>query len=101
MQAIKSNAAAAVPTADRTFSRTERALIRVDAYSPGTAPPAISARLLNRTGGAVVDVPVQMSGNTGELEMAFSSLAAGEYLIELNAKSEAGAAQQLVAFRIK
>jgi hypothetical protein len=90
-----------VPTADRAFSRTERVFVRVDAYGPGTAPPEIAARLLNRAGTGVLDMPVQASGATGEVDVALASLAAGEYLLELNAKSEAGTAQQLVAFRVR
>ena len=35
------------------------------------------------------------------MEVALASLAAGEYLLELNAKAESGTAQQMVAFRIK
>ena len=35
------------------------------------------------------------------MELAFASLAAGEYLLELNAKAEAGTAQDMVAFRVK
>jgi hypothetical protein len=100
VQAIKANPAA-VPTADRAFSRTERVFVRVDAYGPGTAPPEIAARLLNRAGTGVLDMPVQASGATGEVDVALASLAAGEYLLELNAKSEAGTAQQLVAFRVR
>jgi hypothetical protein len=48
------------------------------------------------------DLPVRQ-GATGqsELELALSPLAAGEYLIELNAKSESGSsAQELIAFRV-
>jgi VWFA-related protein len=100
VQALKANPGA-VPTADRAFSRSERLFVRVDAYGPGTASPGIAARLLNRAGTGVLDVPVQASGPTGELELALASLAAGEYLLELNAKSEAGSAQQLVAFRVR
>jgi len=100
VQGIKSNPSA-VPVADRTFSRTERLFVRVDAYAPGTVPPTLAARLLNRAGTSMLDVPVQMSGVTGEMEVALASLAAGEYLLELNAKAESGSAQQMVAFRIK
>ena len=74
--------------------------MRVDAYAPGTVPPTLAARLLNRAGTSMLDVPVQMSGVTGEMEVALASLAAGEYLLELNAKAESGSAQQMVAFRI-
>ena len=78
------------PTA--TFSRTERLLVRVDAYAPGSVPPAVTARLLNRAGHG--DVRCAGAGGrsaaAAEMELAFASLAAGEYLLELNAKAEAG-----------
>jgi hypothetical protein len=48
------------------------------------------------------DVPVQTSAGSGsQLELALSSFAAGEYLLELTAKSEAGSAQEFIAFRIR
>jgi hypothetical protein len=48
------------------------------------------------------DLPVrQAAGAPSEIELALAPLAAGEYLIELNAKSEGGStAQELVAFRV-
>jgi hypothetical protein len=101
VQAIKANAAP-VPSTDRNFTRAERLLVRVDAYGPGTVPPVVSARLLNRAGTAMFDVPVQAAGSGGaEMELAFAPLAAGEYVLELSAKSEAGAAQEIVAFRVR
>ncbi len=57
LAAIKANPAA-VPTADREFSRTERLLIRADAYTPGGVPPTVTARLLNRGGQKMADLPV-------------------------------------------
>ncbi len=101
VQAIRANPAAA-PSTDRMFARTERLLVRVDAYGPGTALPTLTARLLNRAGTPMFDVPVQMSDTgTAEMELLFASLAAGEYLLELNAKAEAGAVQEIVAFRVR
>jgi hypothetical protein len=101
IQAIKANAAP-VPSTDRSFTRTERVLVRVDAYSPGSAPPLVTARLLNRAGTSMFDVPVQTSsGGAAEMELAFAALAAGEYLLELSAKADAGAAQEMVAFRVR
>jgi hypothetical protein len=48
------------------------------------------------------DVPVQVSdGGGAELELSFASLAAGEYLLELSAKADAGSAQEVVAFRVR
>ena len=101
IQAIKANAAP-VPATDRTFTRTERVLVRVEAYSPGSAPPLVTARLLNRAGTSMFDVPVQTSsGGAAEMELAFAALAAGEYLLELSAKADAGAVQEMVAFRVR
>jgi VWFA-related protein len=92
----------AVPTTEREFSRTDRLYIRVEAYAPGGLTPPITARLLNRVGQSMSDLPVrQTPGRPSEVELALSPLAAGEYLIELNAKSEGGStAQELVAFRV-
>jgi VWFA-related protein len=91
----------AVPTADRDFSRTDRLLVRTEAYTPGGAAPTMTARLLNRGGGKMADLPVQAGqSGAGDVELPLSSLAAGDYLIELNAKTEAGSAQELIAFKV-
>jgi VWFA-related protein len=100
VQAIKADPAAP-PTVDRTFNRSERLVVRIDAYAPGAAP-LVTARLLNRTGAAMTDVAVQTPPAGGsELELPLASLAAGEYLLELNAKADSGTAQQVVAFRVR
>jgi hypothetical protein len=101
LQAVKSNPDA-LPTPSREFSRTDRLYIRAEAYAPGGLTPPVTARLLNRGGQSMADLPVQQRpGMSSELELPLSSLAAGEYLIELNAKSEGGStAQELIAFRI-
>lgn len=91
----------APPTTVREFSRTERLLVRVDAYAPGGNVPAITARLLNRSGDPMSEFPVQMKeGGLAELELPMSSLATGDYLIEINARSGSGAAQEIIAFRV-
>ncbi len=101
LQALKSNPDA-LPTSEREFSRSDRLFIRAEAYAPGGATPPVTARLLNRAGQSMATLPVQQRpGMPSELELPLSSLAAGEYLIELNAKSEGGSsAQELIAFRI-
>lgn len=101
LQAIKANPNA-VPTTERQFSRTDRIYIRVDAYAPGGVTPPVSARLLNRAGQSMADLPVQQApGRPAEIELGLSAFAAGEYLVELNSRSEGGStAQELVAFRI-
>jgi VWFA-related protein len=100
LQTIKANPAS-VPTTERSFSRAERLLLRVEAYSMDGTVPALSARLLNRGGTSMADIPVQAAGaGQGELEMGLSALAAGDYVIEVNGKTETGAAQELVAFKV-
>ncbi len=101
LQALKANPAA-VPTTERQFSRTDRLYVRVDAYAPGGVTPPVTARLLNRAGQSMADLPIQQApGRPAELELGLSAFAAGDYLIELNARSEGGStAQELIAFRI-
>ncbi len=89
VQAIKANPTA-MPTVDRAFARTERIVVRVEAYAPASGAPPVTARLLNRGGTAMTDVPVQVSdAGAAEIDLALASLAAGDYLLELNAKAEA------------
>lgn len=100
LQAIRANPAAP-PTPMREFSRTERLFVRLDAYAPGGVVPGITARLLNRAGQSMSDVPVQTpAGRSPEIDLPLSALAAGEYLLELNAKTQTGTAQELIAFRL-
>jgi hypothetical protein len=93
----------AVPTADREFSRTERLLIRFDAYGPGYTVPAVTARLLNRTGQPMTDLTAQPGEKYPQehaIDLPLAGLAAGEYLIEIKAKGEAGEATEMIAIRI-
>ncbi|MBI2222128.1 MAG: VWA domain-containing protein [Acidobacteria bacterium] len=102
LNALRADAAAS-PTASREFSRAERLVVRVQAYSPGDQPPAVTARLLNRTGKPMADLP--MKAPTGgardfEAELPLAALAAGEYLVEIKASAAEGEAKELVAFRV-
>jgi hypothetical protein len=100
LQALKANPAAA-PAVDRVFSRSERVLVRVEGYSADGAAPAITARLLNRGGTSMAEMPVQSAApGAGEMEIGLAALAAGDYVIEINASTPTGAAQELVAFKV-
>src|SRR4029078_13043684 len=101
LNAIKGNPDA-IPTTEREFSRTDRLFVRADAYAPRGIPPPVPARLLNRGGQQMSALKVQQApGKPAEIELPLSPLAAGEYLIELNARSEGGSsAQELIAFRV-
>ncbi len=95
------NDANAVPVATREFRRTDRLLIRVPAYGPGDTPPALTARLLNRAGQAMSDLPVSRLASTSEqqVDLPLASLPPGEYLVEVKAGDDAGT-RQLVGFRV-
>ena len=75
--------------------------VRLDAYAAGGAVPTVTARLLNRTGQVMADVPVQTPpGRAAEIDLPLSALAAGEYIVEVTGKTPSGTAQELIAFRI-
>ncbi len=91
----------APPIAMREFNRAERLLIRVEAYTPNGGKPDVTAKLLNRDGHPMADVPVQAAdGKPFSIDLPLASLAPGEYVLELDAKSASGTAQQMVGFRI-
>ncbi len=90
------------PVAAREFSRTERLLIRVPAYSANGATPRVSARLLSRGGQAMRDLDVTPAPSPGvyQIDLPLAGLAAGEYLVELAASSSAGEVKDLMSFRV-
>jgi VWFA-related protein len=94
--------ATAVPVAGREFSRTERLLIRFDAYGAGTDRPSASAALLNRAGQKMADVPVApaAAGGTHQIDLGLSSIPGGEYVVEITVKGASGEAKELVPFRV-
>jgi VWFA-related protein len=91
----------APPAATREFSRAERMLVRFDAYAAGGTTPEVSAKLLNRAGVSMADVPIQAAeGKPFQIDFPLASLAAGEYVIQIDAKSPSGTAQQMVGFKV-
>jgi hypothetical protein len=93
---------AAVPVASREFSRTERLLIRFRAYGSAGAAPQVSAKLLGRSGQPIRDLPVSASSTEGDLaiDLPLASFAAGDYVVEVTAKSGARDASDRLAFRV-
>jgi VWFA-related protein len=91
------------PVATRDFRRTDRLLVRADAYAPANAPTTVTAQLLNQQGTKMVDVPVTAptEGQTYSLDLPLASLAAGQYLLQITANSEGHKpVSELVAFRL-
>ena len=60
----------------------------------------MSARLLDRRGQPLTDVPVTPGPEASELRLALGNLGPGDYVLELTARIGDEAAQQYVAFRV-
>ena len=90
----------AIPMATRDLSRTDRLLIRFDAYARDGEAPSPSAAILSRAGRKMFDVPVtRATGASHQIDLTLSSLPPGEYLLEVVA-APAGP-RQLAAFRVR
>ena len=102
-QAINRGEATA-PTASRDFRRTDRLVIKTEAYAPGNATATLAAKLLNKQGQKMIDLPVNASTGTDKaslIDLPLASLAQGEYLLEISAASEGQKpATELIAFRV-
>jgi hypothetical protein len=91
----------ATPTAVREFSRTERLLIRFNAYVPGGVAAPVG-RLLNREGTKMSDLivkPFAEGGETFQLELPLASLPVGNYMVEVSLPNDAKV-KALIGFRI-
>jgi hypothetical protein len=90
-----------MPTAAREFSRTEQVLIRLTAYGAGSEKPAVTARLLNRDGNSVIDIPVTELHGAPLLELSLAPMAPGEYVIEIVAgQGSDRPARELIGIRV-
>jgi hypothetical protein len=92
------------PSATREFRRTDRLLIRLDAYAPADAPTTVTAQLLNQQGTKMTDLPVTApadSPQTRSIDVPLANLAAGQYLLEITGTSEGHKpVTELIAFRL-
>ena len=91
------------PVATRDFRRTDRLLIRTDAYAPAGAPIKVTAQLLNQQGMKMSDIAVAAptEGQTSSIDLSLASLAPGQYLLEITANSDGHKpVSELVAFRL-
>ncbi len=97
-------AATPTPTATREFRRTDRMLVRVHPLALAGTSAAVTARLLNKQGQKMIDLPadaVAGAPDDRQVDLPLSSLPVGEYLLELSAtQGDAPAVTELVAFRV-
>jgi hypothetical protein len=90
-----------MPAVTREFSRSERLVFRFNAYGPGDSAPVVTARLLNKDGGAISTLPAPSKGADGfyQVDLPLAGLAAGSFVVEIEATSRDGAkVKTLVAF---
>lgn len=98
IQTLKASATL-LPVTSRTFARIERLLVRFEVYSPGPVSPRL--RLLNRNGEVMSEWPVTARADGGsEAEVPLGGVPPGDYLLEVAASHDTGAATTLVAFRV-
>jgi hypothetical protein len=95
-------AAQPVPTPTREFSRTERLLIRFDAYALGGLRPKVTMRLLNQLGQPMSDLapPTTVGDNGYEADIGLGALAPASYVIEITADAGGGKTQSLIAIKV-
>jgi VWFA-related protein len=93
----------ATPTASREFRRTERLVVKFDTYGPGDAPVPVTARLLNKQGARLADIPVTSTAGAPHLiDLPLSAFAPAEYLLELTGIAEGQQpVVELIAFRVE
>ncbi len=96
-------AAEPVPTALRAFRRTDRLLIRFEAYGPAGTTPEVTVSLLNRVGTKMADAPFKPPAEGSavyEIDLPLAGFAAGDYLIQIKAKGESGEFTELIGIKI-
>jgi hypothetical protein len=87
--------------AGRQFSRTERLLLRFDAYGPGGTALKVTLRLLNRNGEALATLPAPTAtAATFEADVTLGQLPPGDYLLEITAAAGETNATKLVGIRV-
>ena len=87
------------PTASREFFRSERLLVRVIGYA-GDSPAGVAARLINRAGQMLRELPVDSTDHGGFLDLALASLEPGDYVLEFAATSGDRSIREFVGFRV-
>jgi VWFA-related protein len=95
--------AAAVPVVARQFSRTENLIVRTPVYAPADAGLTVTARLLARSGQVMRTLDVGRGPGdrpASQVELPLASLAAGEYVLEISARSPAGEASERLQIRV-
>lgn len=88
------------PFAGREFTRTDRLFIRLAVYGASASTATVSARLLGRGGAALQSLAVTSAGGMYHIDLPLSSVARGDYLIEIAAAAGDDHTETLVPLRV-
>jgi VWFA-related protein len=91
-----------LPFAGRDFSRSDRLLLRVVPYGTASADAEVTAQLVGPRGTTLAELPIHAEGEGGgfRLDLPLSSLATGQFLIAIAARTTADRVETLVPLRI-
>jgi VWFA-related protein len=94
--------AAPRPFAGREFSRSDRVLLRVQAYGSASAGAAVTAQLLGRRGNTLAELPIRPAGQGGGylLDLPLTSLAAGDFVVAISARTTLDSVETYVPIRV-
>jgi VWFA-related protein len=91
------------PFAGREFIRTDRLFVRFAIYGTAASDAEVSARLTNKAGAALLDLPLTRrtaSETEYQLELPLASIARGDYLIAVAAAHGEERTRALVPVRV-
>jgi hypothetical protein len=102
LQQVRTATTPPLPTTERSFSRTERLLLRFDAYGPAGTTPTVTMKVLNQQGGtmAAMPPPTSTGDHKFESEFSLSAFPPGDYLIEIAGTSNGETIKRLFAMRV-
>lgn len=93
----------AAPSPGRTFSRTERLLVRVPAYDPAGGTPRITVTLQNRWGQPMrTCAALAPAPGTGiaQFDVPLAPLAPGDYIIQVLATGSSGTTKEAINIHV-
>jgi VWFA-related protein len=100
---MRAIAAEATPTAfaGRDFSRTDRLVLHVRPYGTAVTGAVVTAELIGPRGATLAELPIKASAGGGyQLDLPLTSLATGEFLISIVARTPAERVETFVPLRI-
>lgn len=90
----------AIPTEAREFLRRDRLLVRVRAFA-GSTPVVVRARLLNRLGQPLLDLPpLRPVDGAAQFDLPFARYPRGDYGLEVQATAGGEPVTQLLTVRV-